>query len=551
MNTIKIFESKESRGITKSFSSETLMDYGVEVVSSSEEADVILGAWVNDILPLMNVYGKMKRYMIWNCEPIWTAMEGTASFRSRTYLMPENLGQIIPVHVMNITTGDVFTNNYFLCEAKLSDVDASLKSKPCFDGSNRKVVALMTYRSEKKFSYHINDSYFSLNNERCRWALDGYMKGLVDIYGCGWPGNIAKGESRKDFNLTKNNIIKDYYFNFCPGNTVVTGYVTEKIWDSVAAGCLPIYYAGSGHSVYKDFPEKSFIDIADYKDISDLWDFILKITPEEYYHRYQKCYDSLIWAMERTKNHPAQESLENFRKRLDILVSEGTDHFRQRLKFKAYPKPMWHGILGKKNPIILDVGANDGASSFMFHRLFPKAKIYSFEPDKRALERFSMRLNNITSFAKQCRVFQCAISNFDGSQEFYASGGKNPKNDLGIDDWDLSGSLCKPKEHLEQAPWCTFDKKTVVDCYKLDTWSSKICNGLIDLIWADVQGAEGLLIEGARETLSRTRFFYTEYYNNEMYEGQLNLDQILELLPDFEVLADYGSDVLLVNKKLS
>ena len=36
-----------------------------------------------------------------------------------------------------------------------------------------------------------------------------------------------------------------------------------------------------------------------------------------------------------------------------------------------------------------------------------------------------------------------------------------------------------------------------------------------------------------------------------MYEGQLNLKQILELLPDFEVLADYKSDVLLVNKKLS
>ena len=41
----------------------------------------------------------------------------------------------------------------------------------------------------------------------------------------------------------------------------------------------------------------------------------------------------------------------------------------------------------------------------------------------------------------------------------------------------------------------------------------------IDLIWADVQGAEADLIEGGTEALRRTRYFYTEYNNQELIRG--------------------------------
>jgi hypothetical protein len=66
----------------------------------------------------------------------------------------------------------------------------------------------------------------------------------------------------------------------------------------------------------------------------------------------------------------------------------------------------------------------------------------------------------------------------------------------------------------------------------------------VDFIWADVQGAESDLIEGAPRILAATRYFYTEYSNNEWYEGQITLPGLVQKLPDFELVRRYPMDVL-------
>ncbi len=73
---------------------------------------------------------------------------------------------------------------------------------------------------------------------------------------------------------------------------------------------------------------------------------------------------------------------------------------------------------------------------------------------------------------------------------------------------------------------------------------------LIDLVWADVQGAEIDMIEGAEESFSKTRYIYTEYDDEELYEGQSNLEGILAALPNFEPVKVFKNDVLLKNKLL-
>lgn len=40
----------------------------------------------------------------------------------------------------------------------------------------------------------------------------------------------------------KIDFIKNYYFNICPENSYANGYITEKLFDSCVAGCIPIYY---------------------------------------------------------------------------------------------------------------------------------------------------------------------------------------------------------------------------------------------------------------------------------------------------------------------
>ena len=70
------------------------------------------------------------------------------------------------------------------------------------------------------------------------------------------------------------------------------------------------------------------------------------------------------------------------------------------------------------------------------------------------------------------------------------------------------------------------------------------------MIWADVQGAEENLIKGGLKTLSHTKYFYTEYEDDELYEGQITLDQIKNLLPNFKAIGYFGNNVLFKNTAL-
>ena len=117
-------------------------------------------------------------------------------------------------------------------------------------------------------------------------------------------------------------------------------------------------------------------------------------------------------------------------------------------------------------------------------------------------------------------------------------------------DWDQSGSLRRPRKHLDVYPGVKFDQTMRVRTMRLDTFAAQQKLDRIDLVWADVQGAEADLIAGGPQALAMTRLLYTEYNEVEMYEGQLDLRRLLALLPGFEVIARYPEDVLLANRRL-
>jgi 2-O-methyltransferase len=200
------------------------------------------------------------------------------------------------------------------------------------------------------------------------------------------------------------------------------------------------------------------------------------------------------------------------------------------------------GLLARDDPVILDIGSNDGAHTRWFLDLFPRARVFSFEPDPRARKRYA---SNVVS--DRAVLFDLAISDRDGLIEFYVSSGS-----LGdvSDDWDQSGSIREPKQHLKIWPSIKFEETIKVNTRRLDTWAAEQAVDSIDFIWADVQGAEVDLIKGGRVALSKTRYFYTEYNNTELYAGQIDLKTLLKALPEFEVVHRYSDDVLLRNKSM-
>lgn len=208
-------------------------------------------------------------------------------------------------------------------------------------------------------------------------------------------------------------------------------------------------------------------------------------------------------------------------------------------------------LLQTDAPRILDIGANDGSTTLSFLREFPRAKIYAFEPDPRAAAKFRAQIND-----DRVRLFEIAIGSHDGEAEFHVSSGMPPDASAQYatqypQGWDQSGSLRPPKTHTRVWPWCKFESRIIVPVCRLDTWAQKHLDGRIDFIWADVQGAEGDLIAGGKATLANARYFYTEYSNDEWYEGQPTLLQLARMLNSFVIMHRFEMDVLFKNMTLS
>jgi FkbM family methyltransferase len=207
--------------------------------------------------------------------------------------------------------------------------------------------------------------------------------------------------------------------------------------------------------------------------------------------------------------------------------------------------------VGRDARTLLEVGAHHGTHTRRFLAAFPSARVHAFEPDPRAAAQFraSVRDPRVT-------LHEMAIGATNGRAEFHASSGMPPGAPPAVEaryrkGWDQSGSLRVPKAHRERHPWCKFTRTISVEVRTLDAWSRKHAPGQVDFIWADVQGAEGDLVRGGAETLARTRWFYCEYSDEELYEGEPTLAALLDLLPGFQVVRCYPHDVLLRNTALT
>ena len=84
----------------------------------------------------------------------------------------------------------------------------------------------------------------------------------------------------------KQAFLRSYRFNIAFENTIMDGYVTEKISEALAAGCIPIYRGSP--SVELDFNPGSFINVADFSSFEECIDYVL------YVDEHPEVYESII-----------------------------------------------------------------------------------------------------------------------------------------------------------------------------------------------------------------------------------------------------------------
>jgi len=191
-------------------------------------------------------------------------------------------------------------------------------------------------------------------------------------------------------------------------------------------------------------------------------------------------------------------------------------------------------LRGFKNPVIFDLGAHmcQDARTLAF---IGGSKVYAFEPDTRTVPE---------KLPPNVVVERLAIGAENKQVEMYMSSlhGSVP--------WTQSSSIKKPTGHKKKFPGVKFSKeKKNVQLVKLDTYCKEKGIKHIDFIHADIQGAEMDFLIGAKKILDDTKYLYIEYSDQQLYEGQPNLTQIMNTLPGWSIVEDLKTDVLLRNDR--
>jgi FkbM family methyltransferase len=99
-----------------------------------------------------------------------------------------------------------------------------------------------------------------------------------------------------------------------------------------------------------------------------------------------------------------------------------------------------------------------------------------------------------------------------------------------------SNSLLQPMRHLQHYPDIQFKGTEEVRVHRLDFLMTAISGGNYNMINMDVQGAEGAVIIGAKETLAHIDYIYTEVNEDaaQLYKNATRISDLDELLKDFE-----------------
>lgn len=144
--------------------------------------------------------------------------------------------------------------------------------------ADRKLVVNI---SGNKKSPHPDALYSSRNNfiRYCEIAIPKEF----DLFGPGWSSDSSGKDypSWKGVIHSKSDIYSNYKFGLVYENMKnIEGWVSEKIFDCIRCGCVPIYWGASNIQNYVD--PQSFVDRRMFKDEKELINYLLSLTEESW-----------------------------------------------------------------------------------------------------------------------------------------------------------------------------------------------------------------------------------------------------------------------------
>jgi FkbM family methyltransferase len=164
---------------------------------------------------------------------------------------------------------------------------------------------------------------------------------------------------------------------------------------------------------------------------------------------------------------------------------------------------------------VIDIGANRGQFALCMRRLYPDAKIFSFEP----LQTPSAKFRRNFQHDPRVRLSNVAISTERGSA------------DMHVTRWDVSSSLLPiAQAQHDSFPFTEECRQERVSTAPLsDCLDEGEIQGIV-LLKLDVQGYELTVLQGCWQLLDRFKYVYVEVSFIELYVGQALATEIVALL---------------------
>lgn len=278
-------------------------EYNILLVSNHQDAAIIVAERTKSLNHYIKLYGKSKKYLIWTREP---------RFNTCFYPVKKSFFWQPEIHIMNVYTGDVFCDNYYENSYRLViDQFLELLTNEKITNFNTRKIAFLATNQQGKTELIKDGQDIDLLSLRNQIAVRGHQLGKIDVYGRGWPEGVSAEDSRYNNRVSrKGEILENYHFNLCFENTNFPYYCTEKIWESIRFGCLPIYY-GEGNCIYEDFPKYSFLDYSELGNPDLLFDYIDNISVDEFIERMNKCIKTFNQAHEKISNYSSRTAVIN------------------------------------------------------------------------------------------------------------------------------------------------------------------------------------------------------------------------------------------------
>jgi hypothetical protein len=168
------------------------------------------------------------------------------------------------------------------------------------------LVQLSRKRGSFGFKVTINSDpgtkNIELYSERIRAAVELKKLGDIDLYGYGWDlslsqisGNIPAApfsfpwlylRHRKTLNSSYKGTVKSkhetlgkYKFCICFENAIMPGWITEKIFDCLYVGTVPVYLGAP--DIEENVPKECFIDMRNFKDYAGLYNYLKSLSDKD------------------------------------------------------------------------------------------------------------------------------------------------------------------------------------------------------------------------------------------------------------------------------